>query len=183
MNIPERHFEAVTYSAKAAISAVLGVVGYEWLHLPGSQWVAGVSAVIVTQPTLHSSLKASSLRVTANIGGALVGAMLAFALGKPLLAMAVGIMLTGLVCYALRQDDALRVDRVHELLLGRAHRPDILYVFAVPELGIGIMRRPALVLVIWTAREKRMHIFLSVGRVTRLRTHGALGHEYSRVVL
>ena len=108
MNIPERHFEAVTYSAKAAISAVLGVIGYQCLHLPGSPWVAGVSAVIVTQPTLHSSLKASSVRVTANIGGALVGAMLAFALGKPILAMAVGIMLTGLVCYALRQDDALR---------------------------------------------------------------------------
>ena len=61
----QRHFEAVTFSAKAAISALLGVIGYQQLQLPGSVWVVAVSAVIVTQPTLNSSLKAALLRVAA----------------------------------------------------------------------------------------------------------------------
>jgi uncharacterized membrane protein YgaE (UPF0421/DUF939 family) len=103
-----RHLEAVTFSAKAAISALAGALGYQHLHLPGSPWVAAVSAVIVTQPTLPSSLKASSLRVMANLVGALVGAALSLLIGQPLAAMAVGIMLTGLACYALKQDDLLR---------------------------------------------------------------------------
>ena len=103
-----RHLEAITYSAKAAISAILGVVSYGLLHLPGSPWVAAVSAVIVTQPTLHSSLKASMLRVTANIAGAFAGAALILTIHQPLTAMAMGIMFTGLVCYALKQDDLLR---------------------------------------------------------------------------
>ena len=108
MKMQARHFEAITYSAKAAVSAVAGVLGYELLHLPGSPWVAGVSAVIVTQPSLHSSLKASSLRVTANIVGALVGAGLVLLIGYPLAAMALGVMIMGLACYALKQDDMLR---------------------------------------------------------------------------
>lgn len=108
MVMQPRHLEAVTYSAKAAISALAGVVGYQLLHLPGLPWVAAVSAVIVTQPTLHSSLKASSLRVTANLGGAVLGAVLNVLLGHPLAAMAAGIMLTGFTLYLLKQDDMLR---------------------------------------------------------------------------
>lgn len=103
-----RHLEAITYSAKAAASALVGVVGYQLLNLPGSPWVAAVSAVIVTQPSLHSSLKASLLRVTANLAGALIGAGLSLLIGQPLAAMAVAIMFTGLACYALKQDDLLR---------------------------------------------------------------------------
>jgi len=104
----ERHFEAVTFSSKATISALISVVVHNLLHLPGLPWVAAVSAVIVTQPTLHSSVKASLLRVVANISGALLGALLSLLIGHPLGAMAVGIMLTGLACYALKQDDMLR---------------------------------------------------------------------------
>jgi uncharacterized membrane protein YgaE (UPF0421/DUF939 family) len=103
-----RHLEAVTFSAKAAVSALAGVLSYQFLHLPGSPWVAAVSAVVVTQPALHSSLKASSLRVAANLAGAFGGAALSLVIGQPLVAMTIGIMLTGLVCYALKQDDMLR---------------------------------------------------------------------------
>jgi uncharacterized membrane protein YgaE (UPF0421/DUF939 family) len=103
-----RHFEAITFSTKAAISAIAGALGYQFLHLPGSPWVAAVSAVIVTQPTLHSSLKASFLRVAANLAGAFIGAALSLLIGQPLAAMAIGIMLTGMACYALKQDDMLR---------------------------------------------------------------------------
>ena len=76
---------------------------------------------------------------------------------------------------AQRQHHALAVDRIHELLLRRAHRPDVFHIFSVSKFVIGVVRGPGLL----AAGEKRMHIFLK-GRVTRLRTHGALGHGYSR---
>ena len=103
-----RHFEAIIFSAKAAIAAVAGALCYKFLNLPGTPWVAAVSAVLVTQPDLHSSLKVSLLRVTANLAGAFGGAALSIVLGHPLAAMASGVLLTGLVCYLLKQDDALR---------------------------------------------------------------------------
>lgn len=103
-----RHLEALIYSAKAAVSALIGVVGYERLHLPGSAWVAGVSAVIVTQPTLHSSLKASLLRVTANLAGAVVGAVFSLVIREPLAAMSLGVMVMGFALYTLKQEDMLR---------------------------------------------------------------------------
>lgn len=108
MTMQERHFEAITFSAKATISALVSVVAHNLLNLPGLPWVAAVSAVIVTQPALHSSIKASLLRVVANISGALLGAFLSLLIGHPLGAMAVGIMLTGLACYAFKQDEMLR---------------------------------------------------------------------------
>jgi uncharacterized membrane protein YgaE (UPF0421/DUF939 family) len=103
-----RHLEAITFSAKAAVSALAGVLSYQFIHLPGSPWVAAVSAVVVTQPTLPSSLKASLMRVAANLAGAFGGAALGLLIGEPLAAMTVGILFTGLVCYALKLDDMLR---------------------------------------------------------------------------
>ena len=68
--MPPRHFEAIILSAKAAVSAVAGVLAYELLKLPGAPWVAAVSAVLVTPPDLHSSFKVSLMRVIANLFGA-----------------------------------------------------------------------------------------------------------------
>ena len=103
-----RHLEAVTFSAKAAVSALAAVLVYSPLHLPGSPWVAAVSAVVVTQQTLDSSYKAALQRVGANVGGALTGAVLDLLTGRPLVAMTLGILLTGLGGYALKLTDLLR---------------------------------------------------------------------------
>lgn len=103
-----RHFEAVIFSAKAAVSAVVAALCYKLFDLPGAPWVAAVSAVLVTQPNLHSSLQASFMRVVANLAGAFGGAALSILIGQPIIAMAIGVMLTGLICYFLKQDDALR---------------------------------------------------------------------------
>lgn len=103
-----RHFEAIIFSAKAAIAAVIAALLCEFFDLPGAPWVASVSAVLVTQPNLHSSFQASFMRVIANLAGAFGGAALLVAIGHPIAAMAIGIMLTGLMCYLLKQDDALR---------------------------------------------------------------------------
>ena len=103
-----RHFEAIIFSAKAAVASVVAALGYKCFQLPGAMWVAAVSAVLVTQPDLHTSFKASLMRVVANLAGAFGGAALLAATRQPILAMAIGVLLTGLICYLLKQDDALR---------------------------------------------------------------------------
>lgn len=103
-----RHFEAVIFSTKAAVATVVAVLSYDFIQLPGAPWVAAVSAVLVTQPDLHASFQASFMRVVANLAGAFGGAALLALTGQPLVAMAIGVMLTGLTCYRLKQDDALR---------------------------------------------------------------------------
>ena len=103
-----RHFEAIIFSSKAAVATVVAALCYELVQLPGAPWVAAVSAVLVTQPDLHSSFKASLMRVVANLAGAFGGAALLAATGQPVVAMAIGVLVTGLVCYLLKQDDALR---------------------------------------------------------------------------
>ena len=53
----------------------------------------------------------------------------------------------------------------------------------ISHVAIGIMRRPMFFLVILAAWKKRMHILFCIGKITRLRTHGAFGHEDSRWVM
>jgi uncharacterized membrane protein YgaE (UPF0421/DUF939 family) len=48
------------------------------------------------------------MRVMANLAGAFGGAALIIILKQPLVAMGVGVMLAGLLCHLLKQDDALR---------------------------------------------------------------------------
>ncbi|MFZ0825826.1 MAG: FUSC family protein [Verrucomicrobiia bacterium] len=119
-----RHFEAIIFSAKATVAAVVAALVYQSLALPGLPWVAAVSAVLVTQPSLHSSLKASSMRVVANLAGAFGGAALSIIIREPLLAMAAGVMLTGLICYLLKQDDMLRPAFVAVILVTLAGATD-----------------------------------------------------------
>ena len=106
--VQARHFDAIVFSAKAAVSATAGVLLYRFAALPGTPWVAAVSAVLVAQPSLHSSLQASLMRVVANLAGAFGGAALSFLIRQPLAAMAAGVMLTGLICHLLKQDVLLR---------------------------------------------------------------------------
>ena len=101
------HFEAFIFSLKAAIAAVIAVLLFGLFGLPGPVWAA-VSAVIVTEPNLHPSVKSASYRVIANLIGAFVGAALGTLIGHALPALAIGVVVTGLVCHFARLDDALR---------------------------------------------------------------------------
>jgi uncharacterized membrane protein YgaE (UPF0421/DUF939 family) len=104
---PTTHFDALIFSAKAALAAVASVLLFRWMDLPGGVWAA-VSAVIVTQPSMHPSVRASLTRVIANLIGATLGAILSLALGYELLALAVGVLVTGMICHFTKLDDALR---------------------------------------------------------------------------
>lgn len=112
-----RHLSAVIFSVKAAVGTVAAALAYHFFALPGAAWVAAVSAVLVTQPDIHGSLKASLLRVAANLAGAFGGALLLALIRHPIAAMAVGVMLTGLICYLLDQDDAQRPSFVAVILV------------------------------------------------------------------
>jgi uncharacterized membrane protein YgaE (UPF0421/DUF939 family) len=99
--------EAVIFSTKAAVSAVVAVLVFNLTGLAGAGWAA-VSAVIVSQPSIHPSLRASLTRVTANLIGACLGAGMSALLGHSLLSLACGVLVTGLVCHFLKLDEALR---------------------------------------------------------------------------
>jgi uncharacterized membrane protein YgaE (UPF0421/DUF939 family) len=105
--VKHTHFEAFIFSLKAAIAAVIAVLIFGLFGLPGPVWAA-VSAVIVTEPNLHPSVKSASYRVIANLIGAFVGAALGTLIGPALPALAIGIVVTGIVCHFMRLDDALR---------------------------------------------------------------------------
>src|SRR5438067_2042067 len=100
-------FDAFVFSFKAAISAVVSFVCFGLLGLPGASWAA-LSAVIVTQPTLHPSFRASLYRLAANVVGGGIGAVLASIFGGTVLSLAIGVLLTGLVCHFAHLDDGLR---------------------------------------------------------------------------
>lgn len=101
------HLDALIFSCKAAVSAVVADLAFGLFHLGGVIW-APISAVIVTQPTMHPSIRASFMRVGANMIGAFIGALMTTVVGFSLLAMAIGIVLTGLVCHFAKLDEALR---------------------------------------------------------------------------
>jgi uncharacterized membrane protein YgaE (UPF0421/DUF939 family) len=94
-------------SAKAALSAVLAVYVCQPFHLHAVAWAA-ISAVLVTQPKLHPSFRASMLRFVANIIGALIGFLLYSFLGHTILAMAIGIFVTGIACHFTRMEEVSR---------------------------------------------------------------------------
>ena len=99
--------DALVGSSKAALSAILAVFCCRNLGLPEEGWAA-ISAVVVTQPGLHPSARASWFRVMANLIGAFVGAGLSVLAGRSLGSLGLGIFLTGLICHLARLDDALR---------------------------------------------------------------------------
>jgi uncharacterized membrane protein YgaE (UPF0421/DUF939 family) len=101
------HLQAFIFAAKAATAAVLAMVIFDLLGLPEGIWAA-VSAVIVTEPSLHPSAKSSLTRVIANLVGAFTGSVLCVFLGHTILAVALGVFATGLICHYTRLDDAVR---------------------------------------------------------------------------
>ena len=94
-------------SCRAAVAAVLALGLYKLTTLPDAGWAA-VSAVVVMQPTLHTSMRASMLRVGSNFIGALSGAVLIGAFGVNFLSLSLAIVVTGVACHYAKLEEALR---------------------------------------------------------------------------
>ncbi len=105
---PPTPLDALLFSTRAAAAAVVAYLVYErFLTIPGGIWAA-VSALLVSQPELHPSLRASLARCVANLIGAGFGSLAVVALGPTPSALALGVIATGMTCHVARLDDALR---------------------------------------------------------------------------
>jgi len=98
---------AFIYTCKAAVAATLAILLCELFNLPWPVWAA-VSALIVIQPSLHPSLRASVVRVVANLIAAVVGSALHALIGIQLVDLVLGIMAVGMICHHTKLDDGLR---------------------------------------------------------------------------
>lgn len=96
----KRNFaDALVQAAEAVICTFAIVWGFRMAHKPGAIW-ALVSAVIVLRPGFEDSLRASEVRVAANVVGALVGvvvSMAARAVGPVQIALALALVI--LLCH------------------------------------------------------------------------------------
>jgi uncharacterized membrane protein YgaE (UPF0421/DUF939 family) len=100
---------AFIYTCKAALAAVAAFLLCRLVTLAtvNAAWAA-ISAVIVIQPYLHTSLHASVVRIQANFIAAIVGGTLNACIGVPLLDLFLGIMAVGMFCHHLKMDEGLR---------------------------------------------------------------------------
>jgi len=98
---------AFLYTCKAAVAATLAILLCDLFQLPWAVW-AVVSALIVIQPSLHPSLRASVVRVVANLIAAVVGSALHAIIGVQLIDLVLGIMAVGMICHHTKLDDGLR---------------------------------------------------------------------------
>src|SRR6266567_501885 len=99
--------EAFIYTCKAAVAAALAILLCELFKLPWGVWAA-VSALIVIQPSLHPSLRASVVRVVANLIAAFVGGALHAIIGVQWIDLVLGILAVGMICHHTKLDDGLR---------------------------------------------------------------------------
>jgi uncharacterized membrane protein YgaE (UPF0421/DUF939 family) len=83
------------------------MISFRHFNQSGAIW-ASVSAVIVTQTRLHPSIQASLLRIGANLIGAVMGALAGSLFDDKVVALAVGVFITGLTCHFGKMGDAVR---------------------------------------------------------------------------
>lgn len=74
----KRFGETLVQAVEAVICTFAIVWGFQLAHKPGAIW-ALVSAVIVLRPGFEDSLRASEIRIAANMVGALVGVVVSVA--------------------------------------------------------------------------------------------------------
>ena len=108
MQIQPRHFEAIVFSAKAAIADRHGRAAV--MNFSSARRAVGGGGFRRAGDAAQFAFLVQGvvMRVIANLAGAFGGAALSICIGQPIVAMATGVMLTGLVCHLLKQDDALR---------------------------------------------------------------------------
>jgi uncharacterized membrane protein YgaE (UPF0421/DUF939 family) len=98
-NDRKRLADTLVQAFEAIVCTFLVVWGYAAAHKPGAIW-ALVSAVIVLRPGFEDSLRASEVRIAANIVGALVGVAVGVVTGSagaPEIALALA--LTIVICH------------------------------------------------------------------------------------
>jgi Aromatic acid exporter family member 1 len=103
----ERRSNILRYTIEVLASATILLWGYHAASAHGAVW-AIITAVLILQPGLNTSLRASGVRVIATLVGASVGTAVALPIGRNNTAVLLGLVVTILVCYLLRLDAHVR---------------------------------------------------------------------------
>jgi uncharacterized membrane protein YgaE (UPF0421/DUF939 family) len=98
---------AAVYAAQVLCCAVILLTGYRLAHAPSVQW-AIVSAVMVMQPGLKESVKASLDRIAANLIGAAVGLLVAWLVGDSAWQFLLALTAVIFICVGARLEGSLR---------------------------------------------------------------------------
>ncbi len=95
--------KSLVHPARTTIATVLSLLAARAVGLPEVYW-APISTLIVMQSTLGAAVTISWQRWVGTALGSAAGALLATCFGPSLIAFAVGVFGTGLLCAALRLD-------------------------------------------------------------------------------
>lgn len=165
----------LVHAAKTGLAAAITAVIYLAFSIPHGFW-AVVSAVVVMQANIGSSLKASWARLLGTAIGALIGAVLAAAInalwpgmlaqGEGLglgraslvaLAAGAGVALTGALCVALRLKDAYRLAGVTcaIVLLVFAQHPWESALQRTLDVALGIFVALVVTVFVWPSRARQ----------------------------
>jgi uncharacterized membrane protein YccC len=103
----ERRSNALRYTIEVLASVTILLLGYHAAGAHGAVW-AVITAVLILQPGLSTSFRASGVRIIATLVGASVGTAVALPIGRNNTAVLLGLVGAILVCYLLRLDAHVR---------------------------------------------------------------------------
>jgi len=154
-SIPHRvNRRALVHSARTAVAAVLSLVVARAFGLPEAYW-ATVTTLIIMQSTLGAALTVSEQRLAGTAMGAVMGAFLTAYFGSNVIVFGLGVFALGLVCCALRLEDAYRLASVTlaiVMLIARTKQAWIVAAHRFVEVAVGIAVGLALTAV-WPGHE------------------------------
>ena len=94
-------------STRTAIAAVISLIVARGLGLPEAYW-ATITTLIIMQSTLGAALAVSEQRFAGTALGAALAALLATYFGSNIISYGLGVFAIGLICAAVRIEDAYR---------------------------------------------------------------------------
>ncbi len=131
---------ALVHSARTAVAAVLSLVVARVLGLPEAYW-ATITTLIIMQSTWGAALTVSEQRLAGTAVGAVMAALLTTYFGSNLIAFGLGVFALGLICAALRLEDAYRLASVTlaiVMLITRTKQAWIVAAHRFVEVAVGI---------------------------------------------
>jgi uncharacterized membrane protein YccC len=149
----------LVHSARTSVAAVVSLVVARALGLPEAYW-ATVTTLIIMQSTLGAALTVSEQRFAGTASGAVMGALLTTYFGSNLIAFGLGVFAIGLICAALRIEDAYRFASVTlaiVMLVAHSKQAWIVAAHRFIEVSVGIAVGLGLT-ALWPGDEPRANL-------------------------
>ncbi len=146
----------LVHSARTAVAAVVSLVVARALGLPEAYW-ATITTLIIMQSTLGAALAVSEQRFAGTALGAVMGALLTTYFGSNLIVFGLGVFVIGLICAALRLEDAYRLASVTlaiVMLIAHTKQAWIVAAHRFIEVSVGIAVGLALT-ALWPGDERK----------------------------